>query len=418
MGDLLPLATALQRVLRHARGRRRGRVPLAEAGGLVLAAPVRADRALPPFDRATLDGYAVAAADPALRRGGPLRVIETVGAGSLPRRAVRRGEATLVMTGAPVPRGADAVVRRESAALLVGGREVLLRERPRPGDGVHGRGSDARRGAVVVPPGTPISPRITAVLASVGAVRPEVFLRPRVAVGATGDELRPGAARRLGPAAIRNSNGPTLEALVRSAGGAPVPLGTAADRPADLRRLVRRGLRADVLLLSGGVSAGDRDLVPGVLAGCGVRRLFHGVDLRPGKPLWCGVRGRTLVFGLPGNPVSAQVTFALLVAPAIRALLGHDHARLGDPLLNPFHQAGLLDARVPREGRRTAYRPAALRWDGARSLFRVRPVPWNGSGDFAGFARAEAIFRREGGAAAARRGDPVRFLFLADATDP
>ncbi len=404
MPALLPLDQAIRLVLRRTRARRTGRVPLAEALGLRLAAPVRADRDQPPFDRATLDGYAVRSADPAVGREA-LAVLGTVFAGGRAGARVRPGTSVLVMTGAPLPPGADAVVRREHAAPLGTGEFVLLRERPRPGDGVHRRGSDALRGAVAVPAGTALTPRVVAVLASLGAVRPEVILPPRVAVGATGDELRPAGSRGLPPSAIRNSNGPTTEALVRAAGGLPVPLGTAGDREEELLALVRRGLRsAEILVLTGGVSAGDHDLVPPALERAGVERVFHRVDLKPGKPAWFGTRGGTLVFGLPGNPVSAQVTFALLVAQAIAALRGE--AEPG-PALVP----ALLEGGAVREGGRLTFRPAALRRDGKGRL-RARLLPWNGSGDFVNFALAQALVRREPRAPAARDGDPCEVLLL------
>ena len=402
---LLPVEEARRRVLARATARRAGRVPLADAEGLRLSRPVRADRDQPPFDRATLDGYAVRSADPAVRRGEPLAVLETVFAGSPPRRPQRAGCATLVMTGAPVPRGADAVVRREDARLLDGGAFVLLPAGPSAGAGVHRRGSDARRGGVALPAGTVVTPRAVAVLASVGAARPEVHLRPRVAVGVTGDELHPVDARGLPAAGIRNSNGPTLEALVRAAGGLPLPLGAAGDREADLAALLRRGLRgAEVLLLSGGVSAGDRDLVPPALERAGVERVFHGVDLKPGKPLWFGVKGRTLVFGLPGNPVSAQVAFALFVAPALAALRG-------DPAPAPAFLPAILEGRAPRESGRPTYRPARLR-RGRDGCLRVRVVPWNGSGDFTGFAACDALLRRATPAPARAGGEAVEVLPL------
>jgi molybdopterin molybdotransferase len=401
---ILSVAEALRLVLRRARARRKGPSPLAEAAGLRLAAPVRADRDQPPFDRATLDGYAVRSSDPAVG-SRPLAVVEAIYAGGAPRKTIRPGEAALVMTGAPVPRGADAVVRREEATPLDGGARVILATGARPGDGVHRRASDARRGDVALEAGTLITPRVAAVLASLGCVRPRVFLPPRVAVGVTGDEIRPASARRLPPAAIRNSNGPTLEALVRAAGGVALPLGAAGDREPEILALVRRGLAAaDVLLVSGGVSAGDRDLVPPVLARAGVRRLFHKVDVKPGKPVWFGARGRILVFGVPGNPVSAQVTFALFVAPALAALRG-------EPAPGPTLVPALLAGKAPREGKRTAYRPASIR-RAKDGTIRARILPWNGSGDFVGFARADALVLREGGAPAAREGARVEVLLL------
>src|SRR5689334_5029122 len=284
MPALLPLDEAIRLVLRRARARRTGRVPLEKALGLRLAAPVRADRDQPPFDRATLDGYAVRSSDPAVGREA-LAVLGTVYAGGTARTRVKPGTAVLVMTGAPIPPGADAVVRREHSAPLGTGEFVLLRERPGRWAGIHRRGADVRRGGIALPAGTLVTPRTVAVLASVGAVKPRVFLPPRVAVGAPGGELDGRT-----PTSIRNSNGPTVEALVREAGGVPVPLGVAGDRPGAILGMVRRGLRAaDVVLLTGGVSAGDRDLVPPALEAAGVRKVFHKVDLKPGKPAWFGV---------------------------------------------------------------------------------------------------------------------------------
>jgi molybdopterin molybdotransferase len=404
MPHLLPLEDAIRRVLRRSRARRRGRVPLGEALGLRLSRAVRADRDHPSFHRATLDGYAVRSSDRAVGRD-PLEVVETVFAGSTPRVRVRPGRTSLVMTGAPVPPGADAVVRREDAVLLRGGAAVVLKTRPRAGDGVHRRASDAKRGAVAVPAGTVVTPRVTAVLAALGAVRPEVFLPPRVAVGATGDELRPASSRGLGAAAIRNSNGPTLEALVRAAGGVPLCLGSAGDSEAEILALVRRGLAAaEILLLTGGVSAGDRDLVPPVLARAGVRKVFHRVDLKPGKPAWFGANGRTLVFGLPGNPVSAQVTFALLAAPAVAAMSGNP-----DP--GPALRPARLEGGARRNGARTAFLPAAVRRDREGRLV-ARLLPWNGSGDYVHFARAGALVRRAPRAPAARDGAACEVLLL------
>jgi len=406
MPDPLPLEEALARVLEAVPPPRTGSIPLDRALGLRLAEPVRADRDLPPFDRATVDGYAVDSSDPAVGRE-PLAVIETVFAGSRPRRRLRGGCAVLVMTGAPLPRGADAVVRREKTHVLGRNEFVVLDGRPKAGTGIHVRGTDLRRGREALAAGTVITPAAVAVLAAVGAAMPRVVLRPRVAVAATGDELRPVEAGRLPAAAIRNSNGPTVEALVAAAGGEPVRLGRAGDDAADLKRVVSAGLRGnDVLVLTGGVSMGDLDLVPGVLAAAGVKCLFHRIRLRPGKPVWFGRRSRTLVFGLPGNPVSVQVTFALLVAPALAALRG-------DPDPEPVLLDARLEGTLPAEGGREAFLPARARWDGKGEL-RVRPLPWNGSGDFTGFAGANALLRRAARARAARAGARVELLALGE----
>jgi len=299
-------------------------VPLAEALGRTLARNVRAREDIPPFTKATMDGYAVRAAD--TRRSGPeavgeveLGVLEDLPAGRPSRRTVGPCQAIRIMTGAPLPDGADAVVMVEDTEAF--GRSVRVRREVRPGDNIGLAGEDLRTNEVALERGTVIGPAETGVLAAAGMARVPVTRRPKLAVIATGDEIvEPGERKRRGQ--IRNSNGPALTAMAVEAGAAAAYLGIARDRKASLAGKLARGKGADILVLSGGVSVGDYDLVKDELQAAGVRPVFWQVRIKPGKPVFFGVRGRQLVFGLPGNPTSAMVAFLLFVRPAVETMLG------------------------------------------------------------------------------------------------
>lgn len=299
-------------------------VPLAAALGRTLARDVEAREDIPPFTKATMDGYAVRAADtrlPARGREGAvaLEVLEDLPAGKRSRKTVGAGQAVRIMTGAPLPAGADAVVMVEHSEKREG--RVLLRREVRPGDNIGLAGEDLKRGETALERGTLVGPAEIGMLAAAGLARVAVARRPKLAVIATGDELvEPGKRKR--PGQIRNANGPALTAMAAAAGAEPVYLGIARDRESSLASKLSRAKAADILVLSGGVSIGDYDLVKGELEASGVRPVFWQVRIKPGKPVFFGVRGRQLVFGLPGNPTSAMVTFLLFVRPAVDRMLG------------------------------------------------------------------------------------------------
>ncbi len=428
---MITVSEALATVLGHAPPSVARAVALSEALGLCLAEDVASDIDSPPHDKALVDGYAVIAADvgsavrtnaatsssgtpPTLvRTAAPtcieLEILEEVVAGSVPTLTVIPGTATRVMTGAPLPPGADAMVMVEETEPVDESRVRIRSAKVTPGQNILRRAVAMRRGDVVLRAGHELRPSDVGLLAEVGRDRVNVIPRPTVAILSTGNELVP-AAETPGPGQIRNSNGPMLAALVQSAGATPRNLGIARDEPRELRRLIADGLRSDVLVLSGGVSAGVLDLVPGILTELGVRQVFHKVNLKPGKPLWfgvganaeCGMRNAelatadtgvphsefriphspTLVFGLPGNPVSTLVCFELFVRSALRRLAGHGDAEQ-PPML------ARLTKDFTHKGNRPTYHPARLDVDGGQAV--VAPVAWQGSADLRAFAAANAL---------------------------
>jgi molybdopterin molybdotransferase len=360
-------------------------VPLAAAAGRVLAEPVIARDAAPPFDASEMDGYAVRAADVAgagPERPATLAVVAEVHAGEAPALpALAPGRAARIMTGAPLPPGADAVIPREWTRER--GAEVdILRPSAGPGVFIRRAGDDYRPGDRLLEPGTRLSPGAIGLAASAGAARLAVHRRPRVALLATGDELLE-PDRDLRPGAIRESNRLVLAALARAAGGEPEDIGIARDAPEDLEAKLRAALEAgDVVVSSGGVSVGERDLVRATLARCGVESRFWRVALKPGKPLAFGMLGPKPVFGLPGNPASSLVTFHLFVAPAIRRLSGL--ARV-----EPLALEAVLDEPASAPPDRRAYLRAVLR--AAPSGLRVRPLPQQAAGAVRSLAAANAL---------------------------
>lgn len=351
---------------------------LQECWGLTLATSIIGDIDSPPFDKALMDGYAIRSAD---LNGGTreFEVLEEVTAGAMPQKAVAAGQATRIMTGAPIPVGVDAVIKVEDTELISadGTRQrVHIRAAgARSEQNVLRRGATFRAGSQVLPAGRTLRAQELAALAEMGASRISVARIPEVAVLATGDELV-GISEPLGPGQIRNSNETMLVAQIREAGAIPRPLGIARDERSHLRERILRGLESDFLLLSGGVSAGVLDLVPSELANAGVEKVFHQVNVKPGKPLWFGILRRPerpcLVFGLPGNPVSSMVCFELFVRTALLRFMGIEPA---EPTRT---KAKLLHAHRHKDDRET-YFPAALDVSGGEQT--VRLMNWHGSSD-------------------------------------
>ncbi len=380
---MLTIHEALNLILRTVAPFPAVRMPVVEALGLILAEEVRSDVDSPPFDKSLMDGFAVRSGDVAAGQT-ELRIIERIIAGMTPAKAVGPGEAAQIMTGAPLPSGADAVVRIEDCQLA--GDTVRISTRPvAPGASIIRQAANLRRGDVVVPAGVKLRPTHVGALAEAGCARAATRRRPRVAVLATGDELVP-VDQTPGPGQIRNSNESMLTAQIQVSGGVPIPLGIARDARDDLREKICLGLQADVLVLSGGVSAGVLDLVPSELAAAGVRQVFHKVELKPGKPIWFGelfeAGRRCYVFGLPGNPVSSLVCFELFVRTALRTLMGDE------PRVPPIVAAKLRHPHYQPEDRPT-YHPARLTWTATGP--EVALVPWHGSSDLQATVTANAM---------------------------
>ena len=357
-------------------------VLLAEALGRSLAREVRARENIPPFTKATMDGYALRAEDTqAAGRDNTveLEVTEDLPAGRLSRKFVGPGQAVRIMTGAPLPKGADAVVMVEDTEKS-GGR-VKVRRAVRPADNTGQAGEDLKKGELVLERGAVIGPAETGLLAAAGLARVPVVKRPKLAVIATGDEIvEPG--ERKAPGQIRNSNGPALLAMALRAGAEAKYLGIARDRTSSLRVKLARAKGADILVLSGGVSVGDYDLVKDELRGAGVRPVFWQVRIKPGKPVFFGRRGRQLVFGLPGNPTSAMVTFLLFVQPAIGRMLGRTSP-------DPNKGRAILKEDIILKPGRTQFLRGVL--DAEGPVLTVAPYPDQKSGVLRSMARSHVL---------------------------
>ena len=365
--------------------------PLAESvcllacAGRVLAEPVLADRDLPPFHRSTRDGYAVRSEDLA-QIPIELSVVAEVKAGEKPENIpanIHRGQAAAIMTGAPVPEGADAVVMVEYTSQN-DSRVEITRSVAR-GENIVPRGSEAQKDVLLVDRGARLNDAATALAASVGKSELQVFKRPRIAVLSTGDEIVPLDASPC-PTEIRNSNSYSLAVQIQQAGGEPTLLPIAPDEPKKLRTLIEEGLQSDLLLMTGGVSMGRYDLVEQVLSELQAEFFFTGAKIQPGRPVVfgkCGARTpareQTYFFGLPGNPVSTMVTFELFARPMLEALAGMSPRKL------TFVHAKLRSEIRVKTGLKR-FLPAIL--SGEFESSEVELVTWQGSGDIAATARA------------------------------
>ena len=353
-------------------------VRLDDALGRVLASTISADRDYPPFNRSARDGFAVRASEVA-NPPARMKIIGQTRAGEPSRFQIQPGETVEIMTGAPGPEGADTVVMWEHSTR--DGDHVTLEKSLPSGKNLIYRGSEAKQGSVVLEPGVPLDYPEIALLASTGNESVEVYRKPSVAILSTGDEVVELDVAPE-PFQIRNSNAYSLAMQVRRQGGEPHILPIAPDRLDRTRELVEEGLRAGLLLLSGGVSMGKYDFVEQVLSELGAELFFTEVKIQPGKPLVFGRAGSTPVFGLPGNPISTMVTFEVFARIALHRLAG----RKSSPL--PF-----LEARLGSEFKHkpvlTRFLPSVLQGDYGEAT--VNPVKWQGSGDLAALARANCF---------------------------
>ena len=341
--EYLSVAAAQRVVLESVATLGAEQVKLGQSLGRVLAEEVRANRDQPPYDISAMDGYALRSADlgnvPAM-----LEIVEDIKAGDMPSKTLAAGQCARIMTGAPLPPGADAVIRVEDTQTIDSGfphpnpppegeganvspREnlfnlVQINLSVKPGHDIRRLGENMRSGEVVLSPGIEITPGVIGVLATVKRAQVQVYRRPRVAILSTGNELE-GLDEPVDPNKIPNSNSYALMGQVQALGIEPVLLGIARDDPEELARYLKRGLEYDVLLVSGGTSVGVHDYVRPTIEALGAQMLFWRVAMKPGHPVAFGKVGEKVIFGLPGNPVSSMVCFEEFVAPALRRMMGH-----------------------------------------------------------------------------------------------
>jgi len=400
---MIDYADALRRVVAKAKPLPAESVRLTASLGRTLAQSVRARAPIPPFSKATMDGYAVRAADTrpeAAGRAAELVVIEDLPAGRISRRAINPGQAVRIMTGAPLPKGADAVVMVEDTAKARD--RVKIFRAVSPGDNIGRAGEDLEKGDLILEKGDLIGPAEVGMLAALGLASVRVVRRPRLAVIATGDEIvEPG--QKAGPGCIWNSNGYSLLSLAIQAGTEASYLGIARDKTSQLRQKIQKARASDILVVSGGVSVGDYDLVKEELRGLGVRPVFWQLRIKPGKPTFFGIRGRQLVFGLPGNPTSAMVMFHIFVRPAIDRMLGRKRPGLRSA-------RALLEQEIVLKPGRTQFLRGVLVGEGP--VLKVDPFPDQRSGVLRSMVKSRVLIVVPADSSRIEKGREVKILFL------
>lgn len=397
MNKLLSYENGLEIILANTTSAQSSYRPLADSTGHVLAEDVRSDRPYPPFHRAGMDGYAVKSKD--LNDGiRKFEVLGTLYAGEDTNIQPEKGKALKIMTGAPVPEGFDAVIRKEDSS-QDGNSVVFTLDAIFPGKNISQMGEDAVKGDLLVPRGTIINNITMAILSAVGNNPIRVYKKPGVAIISTGSEVID-LDKRPKSFQIRNSNYYALRALLENLGIEPLFHNHISDEKEDLNRAIQKGLEsADILILTGGVSKGDKDYVPELLASNGVKKLFHWLKIKPGKPIWFGKKGDKAVFGLPGNPVSAQVGFKIFVEPYIKKSvnmitsediilpLAGEHYKKHDLL--QFVNARLTNINGPTE---------------------ALPISYHGSGDFISILESQGLFIHPENQNSLAKGALVKFI--------
>jgi molybdopterin molybdotransferase len=390
---MITFEEAISTVLKNAKPLPAAAVRIEDAVGRVLLEDIRSGIEMPPFDKSAVDGYAVKNAE--AEKGQPLRNVGLIQAGDIFKGKVGPGQCVKIMTGAPLPPGADSVIMVENSSEADGFVKFL---KP-AGKGVNicVRGEDMKKGEKVLASGAVVGISHIAVLAAVGRSHIKAGALPKVSLINTGGELVP-PGEKLGLSRIYNSNGPMLSAMLKT-DGITAEAEIVRDRARSLKAAFSKGLRADIMLVSGGVSMGDFDLVPGVLKSLGVKCLFHKVRVRPGKPMFFGVKGRKLVFGIPGNPLANFMAYLAYIRPAIRRMSGRkDYA--------PEFETGVCSGKFEPKTPRRALVLSAVRADTAYSLAEVSN---NGSADILALAAANGFTMvKEGGAL--KKGEKAKFL--------
>jgi len=388
---MITFEEAIETVLRNAKPLPAAQVRIEEAVGRVLLEELRSGIDMPPFNKSAVDGYAIRRAEAAQ----PLRNVGLILAGDVFKGKVLPGQCVKIMTGAPVPPWADSVAMVEDSAEKDG--FVTFLKAPGEGENICRRGEDIKKGTGILARGTVLSLSHIAVMAAIGRSHVKAGALPQVSLINTGGELIP-PGRSLRGNSIYNSNGPMLSAMLKSDGINAEPV-IVRDEPRGLKAAFTKGLKADIMLISGGVSMGDFDLVPGTLKSLGVKCLFHKVRVRPGKPMFFGVKGRKLVFGIPGNPLANFMAYLAYVRPAIRKLACRpDYA----PEFKTGTCSGKFEPKTPR-------RALVLSAVGAETSYSLAEISNNGSADILALAAANGFTMvKEGGSL--KKGEKAKFL--------
>lgn len=405
---MITMEKAIRIVLENTRLIDSGYVDLMDALARTLAEDVRSDIDMPPFDKSMMDGYAVVGSDLVqVSKEAPqvLQVVEEIAAGDLPRMLVSFGKSARIMTGAPMPKGADTVVMVEDTIAGLDGKSVKVLESVKTGDNIARLGEDVRNGQIVLKAPTLIRPLEIGILAAVGVIRIPVYRQPMVGVVATGSEIiEPHYIPSAGQ--IRNSNAYSMAAQVLQAGARTRYLGIVEDDVTSLCRIIEEGLdTCDILMLSGGVSAGAYDFVQNAMQKVGVEVFFDRIRMKPGKPLTFGVKGNKLIFGLPGNPVSSMVGFELLVRPAIRKM----QKMIG--IHRPVVQGYLVESFRQTPGRKN-FVPAKCELIDGR--WQAHWVGHHGSADLFSLWQANGLFVVEPGTDFLKVGAEVELILLTE----
>ena len=373
-------------------------VPVDESIGRILQEDIHSKIEMPPFDKSAVDGYAVNASD-VRRVPARLRRLGLIQAGEAFGGRLARGECVKIMTGAPLPKGADSVVMVEDSRQQ--GQYVELSKSAKKGENVCFRGEDLKKGQMILKKGTKIFSSHIGILATVGMPLVKVTGSPRVAILNTGGEIIP-LGKRLGRNKIYNSNGPMLSALLKADGIEPRFLGIAKDNVRDLKKEIGTGLSADILLISGGVSMGDYDLIPSVLGSMGVKKIFHKVKIKPGKPLFFGRSQKgALVFGIPGNPVSNFLSYLIFVRTAINKMMGCQSGK-------PGFEEGIAQTGFHSKAGRKHFVLVKVSRRGNR--YYLTPVASHGSADVLALSKADGFMVAEPRTGIIKKGSKVKFI--------
>jgi len=394
---------ALKNILKNARVLPAEKVAIEDSAGRILEEDIYSGLEMPPFDKSAMDGYALKAVD-VENVPVKLRCIGLIQAGGVFSRKVKKGECVKIMTGAAIPKGSNSVVMVEDTAEVRkqktgGARDIEILQKVKKGENVCRQGEDICRGQKILSKGILLSPAHIGILAALGLPSVKVTSKPVVAVMNTGGEIVPIGAK-LRRNEIYNSNGPQIMSMLKRDRIKPVYLGIAKDTPRDLKKLIREGLKYDILLISGGVSMGDYDLVPEILKESGVKEVFYKVKIKPGKPLFFGVKGKTLVFGVPGNPVSNFTTYLLFVRTAICKMSGYKNPRL-------YWQEGVLNDSFNNFSDRLHFVPVAV--DYAPGRLTLNLLNSHGSADVFALSKAQGFMMVKPGKYL-KKGAKVKFI--------